>query len=98
MIGLAQFFDKGKTRCCLSGEEECEILRFCETNPNLFMVISDVMIRLTRSYLDYRKITNGFIFLDSGCSDGLCFMRSAATTTVLGTYLGLPCGGILTKF
>ena len=51
----------GATRCCaqLGGLEN---MRFCETNPFVMLANSQLTDVKAISYLDYRKLTNGFVF------------------------------------
>ena len=45
-------------------------MRFCETKP--FVMLANSPLRDVRaiSYVDYTKMTNGFVFGEIGCGDG----------------------------
>jgi hypothetical protein len=67
---LGQFFDRELWALFFRGGEGFKKHAFCETNP--FVMLANSPLRDVRaiSYVDYTKMTNGFVFGEIGCGDG----------------------------
>src|ERR1017187_8360435 len=59
-------------------------MRFCETKP--FVMLANSPLRDVRaiSYVDYTKMTNGFVFGEIGCGDG--GKRTRRSASLQGWY------------
>jgi len=68
--GRRQMAEGGSVTGFFDGDRRCSKHAFCETNPNVIWVNYAVSRCNGVGWVDYRKITNGFVLTENGNRDG----------------------------